>query len=70
MARGKIRQGYGLSPKPASAKGTLMLRAIYGIIARLRAQIEHAPDSDYKQGGLDTLDLLEHDLYDEVGEEE
>lgn len=45
-----------------------MLEVIYSIIRRLRSQIEEAPDTPYKQGGLDTLDLLESDLYDEVGE--
>jgi hypothetical protein len=47
-----------------------MLRAINAIIARLRAEIEAAPDTDYRRGALDVLATLEGDIYEELGEEE
>lgn len=45
-----------------------MLRSFYRILSEIRWEWEEAPESEYRQGGLDVLDLVEADVYNELGE--
>lgn len=45
-----------------------MLQAIMAIIAKIRREADQAPDTEYRRGFFDALDLVETDIYEECGE--